>query len=97
LECDDTKFILTLYKIEVMNLTIEIEDQENYLFIKELLGRLEGVKIVKNDYETIEGLSTSVFEKIEKYGESLKDEDMISKKDFFKFLDEEICKLNSQK
>lgn len=86
-----------MYKIEVMNLTIEIEDQENYLFIKELLGRLEGVKIVKNDYETIEGLSTSVFEKIEKYGESLKDEDMISKKDFFKFLDEEICKLNSQK
>ncbi|GAA4149955.1 hypothetical protein GCM10022217_02480 [Chryseobacterium ginsenosidimutans] len=97
MECDDTKFILTLYKIEVMNLTIEIEDQENYLFIKELLGRLEGVKIVKNDYETIEGLPTNVFEKIEKYGESLKDEDMISKKDFFKFIDEEICKLNSQK
>lgn len=97
MECDDTKFILTLYKIEVMNLTIEIEDQENYLFIKELLGRLEGVKIVKNDYETVEGLPISVFEKIEKYGESLKDEDMISKKDFFKFIDEEICRLNSQK
>ncbi|WP_345206297.1 hypothetical protein [Chryseobacterium ginsengisoli] len=80
-----------------MNLTIEIEDQENYLFIKELLGRLEGVKIVKNDYETVEGLPISVFEKIEKYGESLKDEDMISKKDFFKFIDEEICRLNSQK
>ncbi|GAA5097228.1 hypothetical protein GCM10023210_31990 [Chryseobacterium ginsengisoli] len=97
MECDDTKFILTLHKIEVMNLTIEIEDQENYLFIKELLGRLEGVKIVKNDYETVEGLPISVFEKIEKYGESLKDEDMISKKDFFKFIDEEICRLNSQK
>lgn len=96
MECDDTKFILTLCKIEVMNLTIEI-DKEHYSFIKELLERLDGVKIVKIDYEMTEGLPTHVFEKIEAYGESLKDEDMISKKDFFRFIDEEICRLNSQK
>lgn len=52
---------------------------------------------MKSDYETTEGLPTHVFEKIEEYGKSLKDEDLISKKDFFKFIDEEICRLNSQK
>lgn len=96
MECDDTKFILTLCKIKVMNVTIEI-DREHYSFIKELLEKLEGVRIVKTDYETTEGLPTHVFEKIEEYGKFLKDEDLISKKDFFKFIDEEICRLNSQK
>jgi len=86
-----------LLKIDVMNLTIEIEDQEDYIFVKKLLERLKGVKIVSNNYETIEGLPAHVFEKIEKYGESLKDEDLISKEDFFKYIDEEICRLNSQK
>ncbi|MCY0968822.1 hypothetical protein [Chryseobacterium wangxinyae] len=81
----------------MMNLTIEIEDKDDYLFVKKLLERLNGVKIVKNEYETIDGLPLQVFEKIEKYGESLKDEDLISKEDFFKYIDEEICRLNSQK
>lgn len=80
-----------------MNLTIEIDNKEDYFLIKQLLERLKGVRIVKNDYETIEGLPAHVFEELEKYGESLKDKDMISKKDFFKFIDEEICRLNSQK
>lgn len=84
-------------KIEVMNLTIEIDNKEDYFFVKQLLERLKGVRIVKNDYETVEGLPSHVFEEIEKYGESLKNDDMISKKDFFKFIDEEICRLNSQK
>ncbi len=86
-----------MYKINVMNLTIEIDNKEDYFLIKQLLERLKGVRIVKNDYETVEGLPAHVFEELEKYGESLKDEDMISKKDFFKFIDEEICRLNSQK
>lgn len=86
-----------MLKIKVMNLTIEIENNEDYPFIKELLERLEGVKIVQNNYQIIEGVPAHVFEKIEKYGESLKDEDLISKEDFFKYIDEEICRLNSQK
>lgn len=83
--------------MNVMNLTIEIDNKEDYFLIKQLLERLKGVRIVKNDYETVEGLPSHVFEELEKYGESLKDENMISKKDFFKFIDEEICRLNSQK
>jgi formylmethanofuran dehydrogenase subunit B len=80
-----------------MNLVIEIENKEDYPFIKKLLESLKGVKIINTEYETIEGLPVHVFEEMEKYGKSLKDEDMISKKEFFKFIDEEICRLNSQK
>ncbi|MBU4537392.1 MAG: hypothetical protein L6264_12755 [Weeksellaceae bacterium] len=80
-----------------MNLTIEIEKKEDYPFIKKLLERLKGVKIVSNEYEMIEGVPAHVFEAIEKYGENLKEEDLISKEEFFKFIDDEICRLNSQK
>lgn len=80
-----------------MNLTIEIENTEDYPFIKQLLERLKGVKIVNNEYEVIEGVPVHVFEDIDQYGANLKEEDLISKEEFFNFIDEEICRLNSQK
>ncbi len=86
-----------MYKIKVMNLTIEIENQDDYPFIKKLLESLKGVKIINAEYETVEGLPVHVFEKIEEYGANLKDEDLISKEEFFKYIDVEICRLNSQK
>lgn len=82
-----------------MIVNIELENAEDFVFIKQLLEKIKGVKSVsvQDDYKMVEGVPTYVFEEIEKYGKSLKDEDMISKDDFFKFIDEEICKLNSQK
>ena len=80
-----------------MNLIIEIENKEDYPFIKQLLERLKGVKIVNNEYEEIEGVPVHVFEDIDQYGANLKEEDLISKEEFFNFIDEEICRLNSQK
>ena len=79
-----------------MNLTIEIENKEDYDFIKQLLERLKGVKVLPQPYEMIEGVPAHIFEAIDKYGENLKDEDLISKEEFFKFIDDEICRLNSQ-
>lgn len=82
-----------------MIVNIELENAEDFVFIKQLLEKIKGVKSVsvQDDYKMVEGVPTYVFEEIEKYGKSLKNEDMISKDDFFKFIDEEICKLNSQK
>lgn len=48
-----------------MNLSIEIENQEDYPFIKQLLERLKGVRIVPDEYEMIEGVSAHVFEAID--------------------------------
>ena len=83
-----------------MIVNIELENVEDFAFIKQLLEKIKGVKSVSvqnEEYEMIEGVPAHVFEEIEKYGKSLKDDDMISKEEFFKFIDEEICRLNSQK
>ncbi|WP_144281846.1 hypothetical protein [Chryseobacterium echinoideorum] len=83
-----------------MIVNIELENSEDFAFIKQLLEKIKGVKSVsvqKEEYEMIEGVPAHVFDAIEQYGKSLKDEDMISQKDFLKFIDEEICRLNSQK
>ena len=80
-----------------MNLTIEIENTEDYPFIKQLLERLKGVKIVNNEYEMIEGVPAHIFEAIDKYGENLKDEDLISHDDFMKIIDDARCRLNTPK
>lgn len=80
-----------------MNLTIQIENKEDYVFIKQLLGRLKGIKILSQDYEMIEGVPAHIYETIEKYGENLKEDDLISKEEFFNIIDSEICRLNSQK
>lgn len=80
-----------------MNLIIEIENKEDYPFIKQLLERLKGVKIVPYEYEMIEGVPAHVFEAIEKYGENLKEEDCISKEDFFENARKTVCELSSRK
>ncbi|MFY1046889.1 hypothetical protein [Chryseobacterium sp. GP-SGM7] len=83
-----------------MIVNIELENSEDFVFIKQLLEKIKGMKSVslqKEEYEMIEGVPTHVYEAIEEYGKSLKEEDMISQKVFLKFIDEEICRLNSQK
>lgn len=80
-----------------MNLIIEIENKEDYPFIKQLLERLKGVKIVQDEYEMIEGVPAHVFEAIEKYGENLKEEDCISKEEFFENARKTVCELSSRK
>ncbi len=82
-----------------MIVNIELENSEDFVFIKQLLEKIKGVKSVsvQSEYEIIEGVPAHVYEEIAKYGKSLKESDMISKDEFFEFIDEEICKLNSQK
>jgi hypothetical protein len=78
-----------------MIVNIELENSEDFVFIKQLLEKIKGVKSVsvqEGEYEMIEGLPVHVFEAVEKYGDSLKDEDMISKEEFDQFIDEEICR-----
>ncbi len=86
-----------MFKITKMNLTIEIENKEDYDFIKQLLERLKGVKVLPQPYEMIEGVPAHIFEAIDKYGENLKDEDLISHDDFMKIIDDARCRLNTPK
>lgn len=78
-----------------MNLTIEIENKEDFPFIKKLLESLKGVKIVDQKYaeDVDDFLPLNVQEALENYADNLKDEDMISHEDFINFIEEERCKL----
>ncbi len=82
-----------------MNLTIEIENKEDFPYIKKLLENLKGVKILDKKYaeEIDDFLPLNVQEALENYADNLKDEDCISKEEFFQFVDSEICRLNSRK
>lgn len=82
-----------------MNLTIEIENSEDLPFIRKLIENLKGVKILENTYqqEVDDFLPPNVQEALENYADNLREEDTISKEEFFQFIDKEICRLDSQK
>lgn len=87
-------------KFDIMIVNIELENAEDFAFIKQLLEKIKGVKSVsvqENSTELIEGLPPHVYEALERYADSVKEEDLISSEEFFRHIDDKICELRSQK
>lgn len=83
-----------------MIVNIELENVEDFAFIKQLLEKIKGVKSVsiKEDEELYEDCTPKWFiEKLADYADRLEEKDMISEEEFFNYIDEEICRLNSPK
>ncbi|WP_346986567.1 hypothetical protein [Chryseobacterium sp. POE27] len=83
-----------------MIVNIELDNTADFAFIKKLLENIKGIKSVslEQDDEFYEdGTPKWFIEKLADYADRLEDKDMISEEDFFKYVDEEICRLNSQK
>ncbi|MBW3524123.1 MULTISPECIES: hypothetical protein [unclassified Chryseobacterium] len=83
-----------------MIVNIELENVEDFAFIKQLLEKIKGVKSVsvKEDEEFYEdGTPKWFIEKLADYADRLEEKDMISEEEFFNYIDEEICRLNSPK
>lgn len=83
-----------------MIVNIELENSEDFVFIKQLLEKIKGVKSVsvqKEEYEMIEGVPAHVFEVIEQYGDSVKEEDCITSEEFFGNARKKTCELYSRK
>ena len=82
-----------------MIVNIELENKEDFAFIKQLLEKIKGVKSVsvENDYQQNDTLPQHVLEAIEKYGESIEPEDMISKEEFFANARKKVCESYSRK
>lgn len=83
-----------------MIVNIELENVEDFAFIKQLLEKIKGVKSVsiKEDEELYEdGTPKWFIEKLADYADRLEEKDMISEEEFFNYIDEEICRLNSPK
>ncbi|MGI9652864.1 hypothetical protein [Chryseobacterium sp. RLHN22] len=84
-----------------MIVNIELENSEDFAFIKQLLEKLKGVKSVsvqgEEEYEMIEGVPAHVFEAIEKYADYVKEDDCISSEEFFENARKKVCELYSRK
>ncbi|KQR91984.1 hypothetical protein ASG01_13370 [Chryseobacterium sp. Leaf180] len=87
-------------KFNAMIVNIELENAEDFAFIKQLLEKIKGVKSVsvqENSSDLIEGVPPHVYEAIERYADSVKEEDLISSEEFFANARKKICELYSRK
>ncbi|KFE99209.1 hypothetical protein IX39_00570 [Chryseobacterium formosense] len=82
-----------------MIVNIELENSEDFAFIKQLLEKLKGVKSVSVQEEEFyeDGTPKWFIDKLADYADRLEEKDMVSEEQFLKYVDEEICRLNSQK
>lgn len=82
-----------------MIVNIELENAEDFTFIKQLLEKIKGVKSVSIENEEFyeDGTPKWFIDKLAGYADRLEEKDVISEKDFFTYVDDEICRLNSQK
>ncbi|MDY0931029.1 hypothetical protein [Chryseobacterium sp. CFBP8996] len=83
-----------------MIVNIELENVEDFVFIKQLLEKIKGVKSVYVEEEGKvyeDGTPKWFIEKLADYADRLEEKGMISEEEFFNYVDDEICRLNSQK
>jgi hypothetical protein len=83
-----------------MIVNIELDNTADFAFIKKLLENIKGIKSVSvedNEEFYEDGTPKWFIDKLANYADRLEDKDMISEEEFFKYVDEEICRLNSQK
>ncbi|MDR6516774.1 hypothetical protein [Chryseobacterium camelliae] len=83
-----------------MTVNIELENAEDFPFIKELLEKLKGVKSVsvQEDEEFYEdGTPKWFIERLADYADRLEEKDMISEEEFFSNARKKACELYSRK
>lgn len=83
-----------------MIVNIELENSEDFAFIKQLLEKIKGVKSVsvQSDDEVYEdGTPKWFIDKLADYADRLEEKDMISEEEFFSNARKKACELYSQK
>ncbi|SEM16868.1 hypothetical protein SAMN05421856_101513 [Chryseobacterium taichungense] len=83
-----------------MIVNIELDNTADFAFIKKLLENIKGIKSVSvedNEEFYEDGTPKWFIDRLADYADRLEAKDMISEEEFFKYVDEEICRLNSQK
>ncbi len=82
-----------------MIVNIELENGEDFTFIKQIIEKIKGVKSVSvEDVEFYEdGTPKWFIDKIANYADRLEDKDMISEEEFFSNARKKVCELYSRK
>ncbi|MGO4709921.1 hypothetical protein AB4Y90_12565 [Chryseobacterium sp. 2TAF14] len=74
-------------------MNIELENKEDFVFIKQLLEKIKGVKSVSVEEE----IPDEIFAALDKYADSVKEEDCISSEEFFANARKKVCELYLRK
>ena len=77
-----------------MNYILELEDKEDFPRVKKLLEQIKGARIFEQDYDEI---PNDIYEALDKYADSVKEEDCISSEEFFANARKKVCELYSRK
>ncbi|WP_394665472.1 hypothetical protein [uncultured Chryseobacterium sp.] len=83
-----------------MLVNIELENAEDFVFIKQLLEKIKGVKSVsvKEEEEFYEdGTPKWFIDKLADYADRLEDKDMVSEEEFFSYARKKAYELYSRK
>jgi len=82
-----------------MIVNIELENAEDFVFIKQLLERIKGVKSVSVKEEEFyeDGMPKHVIDKLADYADRLEEKDMVSEEEFFSNARKKACELYSRK
>lgn len=83
----------------MMTSILELENKEDFPTVKKLLEQIRGAKVYEQKYNISaeNDLPDYVYEALDKYAESVKEEDCISSKEFFANARKKVCELYSQK
>ncbi|MGA9211462.1 hypothetical protein [Kaistella sp.] len=82
-----------------MTYTLKLENKEDFQKVKKLLEQIKGAKVFENkeDDSYEDGTPKAFIEQLEKYADSLTEEDYISSEEFFANARKKVCELYSQK
>ncbi len=81
-----------------MTYILELENKEDFPRVKKLLEQIKGAKLYESTKDFYkDGTQKWFIDKLSDYADNLKEEDYISEEEFSNFVEEERCKLNSQK
>lgn len=83
-----------MFKIEVMTYILELENKEDLPKVKKLLEQIKGARVFVDNNEEV---PEKIYEALDNYADSLKEEDCISSEEFFANARKKVCELYSRK
>ena len=83
-----------MFKIGAMTYILELENKDDFPKVKKLLEQIKGARIFDSEASEI---SDEIYEALDHYADSVKEEDCISSEEFFAKARKKVCGLYSQK
>ncbi|MCU7618173.1 hypothetical protein NZ698_13270 [Chryseobacterium sp. PBS4-4] len=77
-----------------MTYILELENKDDLPKVKKLLEQIKGARVFESDEDEI---PNEIYEALDRYADSIKEEDCISSEEFFANARKKVCELYSRK